>query len=100
MSKLGRSNVDRRIGRQLGKRLRHVEKEPRQFRLAGALFNTGPAEVAQKRALQAKRKAQQINPVGLGFASRDTYGPDDNWDVVKSLNSISYQDYYTAQQTY
>jgi hypothetical protein len=36
----------------------------------------------------------------LGFATEDAYGPDNNWDVVRSLNSISYQDYYTGQRTY
>jgi hypothetical protein len=100
MSNLRRSGVERRLGRQVEKRLHHVEKEPRHFRLAGELFKTKPAETARARSREAKRRLQQVRPVGLGFATEDTYGPDDNWDVVRALNSISYQDYYTGQRTY
>jgi hypothetical protein len=100
MSTLRHSNTEKRVGLQLERRLRHVEREPRQFRLAGTRFNTGPAEAAKERTRETKRRRQRVSPVGLGFATNDAYGPNDNWDVIGSLNNISYRDYYTAQQTY
>jgi len=100
MSVLGRTNTEKRVTRQIERRLSHVFREPREFRLAGALFGLAQKDAARARAKEAKQSLQRVRPVGLGFATEDTYGPDNNWNVIQSLNSISYQDYYKGQQTY
>ena len=65
------------------------------IRLAGKVWAESAEERQQR--LRRERVAQTMRhiPVGLGFANRDNFGPDDSYNSVASLNSISSRDYYT-----
>lgn len=98
MSSLARSSAEKRVTGQIERRLRHVDKEPALLRFAGEIFKTAMADAARQKIREARHNLQRVRPVGVGFANHDTYGPNENWDVMQSLNNISYQDYYNAHR--
>lgn len=58
------------------------------IRLAGKVW----AESADERQQRLRRERlftrMRTSPVGLGFANRDDYGPDNTYYSVESLNNI------------
>lgn len=61
------------------------------IRLAGQVWGESQSERADRlRRERMFKKAKQI-PVGLGFADRDSFGPDDTYNSVSFLSSIPFQ---------
>jgi len=100
MTQLSRSPVERKLESRMERRFRHSDKTSSSFRLAGELFGLKDRESFKNARREVKQKLQKTRPVGVGFGTKDTYGPDESWDTVSSLNNISYQDYYSAPRTY
>lgn len=100
MAQLSRSPIERKLDSRMERRFRHSDKTSSSFRLAGELFGLKDKESFINARREVRQKLQKTRPVGMGFGTEDTYGPDENWDTVSSLNSISYQDYYSAPRTY
>lgn len=58
------------------------------IRLAGKVWSESPKE-QQKIAQQERTRERMKNiPVGLGFADRDDFGPDNSYRSVSPLSSI------------
>jgi len=58
------------------------------IRLAGKVWAES-ADERQNRLRRERTFARMKNtPVGLGFANRDSYGPDNSYGSVESLNNI------------
>jgi hypothetical protein len=58
------------------------------IRMAGKVWSEGPAE--RRRRLERERlsgKSKSV-PVGLGFADRDSYGPNDSFETTRFLSNI------------
>lgn len=58
------------------------------IRLAGKVWSESPKE--QRTIAQRERTRERMKniPVGLGFADRDDFGPDNSYPSVSSLSSI------------
>jgi len=93
MSQLARTSSERRVERQVERRARHVDKSSRAFRFAGELFGTSTREKERQVKRETRQRLQKSRIVGFG--TDDAYGPDEDWDTKESLNSKSYQDYYS-----
>lgn len=67
------------------------------IRLAGKIWSESPEE--RQKIAQRKRTRERMKntPVGLGFADRDDYGPDDTYRSVVPLNSIRGPEDYTPR---
>jgi hypothetical protein len=67
------------------------------IRLAGQIWAES-ADERQQRLLRKRTIEKMKNtPVGLGFANRDNYGPDDSFNSVQYLNSIRAPEDYINQ---
>lgn len=65
------------------------------IRLAGQVWTESGDERQQRlRRERTFRKMRNI-PVGLGFANRDNFGPDDSYNSRESLNNIRGPEDYT-----
>jgi len=58
------------------------------IRMAGSVWSESPAEHTKKLQKERIRERMKETPVGLGFADRDEYGPDDSYNSVAPLSSI------------
>lgn len=67
------------------------------IRLAGQVWSESADERQQR--LRRKRTVEKMKntPVGLGFANQDSYGPDDSYKSVQSLNNIRGPEGYMHQ---
>lgn len=99
MAQIRRTVPERRATSRIERRVHHVDKTPRILRIAGRIFGLRAEELAEEYARTARQRRQKRSPVGVGFGTDDGYGPDDDWNTVRYLNSISYQDYYNAART-
>ncbi len=79
------TSVERRADSKAFRRSHHVEKETKSMRFAGELFGI------EKKNKEVRPSG---NPRGLGFADKDKFGPDDNWDTKDPLNSTHDPTYY------
>lgn len=57
------------------------------IRLAGQVWAESGDERQQRLRRERMFKAMAQHPVGLGFANRDDFGPDDTYDTREFLNS-------------
>lgn len=58
------------------------------IRLAGKIWGESPEEQQKVAQRERIRERMKNTPVGLGFADRDEYGPDNTYRSVAALNSI------------
>jgi hypothetical protein len=58
------------------------------IRLAGRVWSESPEEKQKIAHRERTRERMKNTPVGLGFADRDKYGPDNTYRSVAPLNSI------------
>jgi len=65
------------------------------IRLAGQVWAESGDERQQRLRRERMFRAMSERPVGLGFANRDNFGPDDSYDTKESLNSKRAQADYT-----
>jgi hypothetical protein len=65
------------------------------IRLAGKVWGESFDERQQRLRRERTFRKMKNTPVGLGFANRDNYGPDNTYGSVESLNSIYGQVDYT-----
>lgn len=67
------------------------------IRMAGKVWSESPRErqlrLAKSRSYEKSKKA----PVGIGFADRDSFGPDDTYYSKSFLNSTLDQENYTPR---
>ena len=94
---LGRSNIERRLNRNIYRRSEHVNKNP-AFRLAGKIFSESSDQAQYRNSL--RQAMQKSRPVGLGFAAYDVYGPDDNWSSQESLRDTHDRDHYIVGENH
>jgi hypothetical protein len=68
------------------------------IRMAGSVWSESPEEHTRK--LQREREVERTkhSPVGLGFANRDSFGPDDTFRSVSGLNNIRAPEDYMPQK--
>lgn len=57
------------------------------IRLAGQIWAESGTERKQRLSRERMFKTMSQRPVGLGFANRDEFGPDDTYATRDSLNS-------------
>ena len=57
------------------------------LRLAGQIWAESGAERQQRLKRERSFSKMKNTPVGLGFANRDNYGPDDTYRSVSTLSS-------------
>ncbi len=69
------------------------------IRMAGSVWSESPAEHTKK--LQREREVERTrhSPVGLGFANKDDFGPDNTFPSVTSLSSIRAPEDYMPRKT-
>jgi hypothetical protein len=65
--------------------------------MAGSVWSESTAEHTKKLQKERTREKMKQTPVGLGFADRDNYGPDNSYDSVAALSSIRGPEDYTPQ---
>lgn len=65
------------------------------IRLAGQVWAESGNERQQRLHKERMFKTMSQRPVGLGFANRDEFGPDDTYFTRESLNSRRAQADYT-----
>ena len=58
------------------------------IRMAGSIWSESTDERSQKLQKERERERMKQAPVGLGFADRDDYGPDNSYNSVAPLSSI------------
>ena len=62
----------------LFRRSHHVDKSPRMHRFAGEMFGVDLKEKKQEQIRERRKKTQSTQPVGVGFGTKDSYGPDES----------------------
>ena len=67
------------------------------IRMAGSIWSESQDEHTRRLQKERQRDRMKQMPVGLGFAERDNYGPDNSYDSVTSLNSIRGPEDYTPR---
>ena len=94
---LSRSAVEKRLERDIFRRSEHVGRNP-AFRLAGKLFS----EAADRAAFRNEKRQsmQKSRPVGIGFGTYDTYGPDESWASQESLIGIHDRGHYIVGENH
>jgi hypothetical protein len=88
---LFRSDIERKANRYTYRKDSHVDKNP-SFRLAGRIFQE--SDVRTEKRKEERSSLQRSRPVGYGFANKDEYGPDNDWDSKDSLRRIHDRDHY------
>lgn len=73
---------ERRVDSNIYRRSEHVDKENKRYRIAGEIFGV------------EKPKRLQGNRLLVGFANKDNYGPDNNWNSVETIDSTLSPTYY------
>ena len=58
------------------------------IRLAGKVWAESADERQQRLRRERTFQKMKNTPVGLGFANKDSYGPDNTYDSVRPLSSI------------
>jgi len=58
------------------------------IRMAGQVWSESGSERQQRLRRERSFEKMKNTPVGLGFANRDNYGPDDTYKSVSFLSSI------------
>ena len=58
------------------------------IRMAGKVWSESPRERQQRLARERLSGKSKSIPVGVGFGEDDSFGPDDDYYTVESLNSI------------
>lgn len=61
------------------------------IRLAGQVWGESQSERTDRLRRERMFKKAKQTPVGLGFADRDKFGPDDTYESVSFLSSIPFQ---------
>ncbi len=94
---LNRNAVERRLNRNISRRIEHVGRNP-AFRLAGRLFS----EAANRAAVKTERRQsmQKSRPVGIGFGAYDTYGPDESYASQESLTHTHDRGHYIVGENH
>jgi hypothetical protein len=67
------------------------------IRLAGKIWSESPEEHQKVAHRERIRERMKNIPVGLGFADRDEFGPDDTYRSVAPLSSIRGPEGYTPR---
>ena len=67
------------------------------IRMAGSVWSESADEHSKKLQRERDRQRMSETPVGLGFADRDNYGPDNSYDSVAALSSIRGPEDYTPR---
>jgi hypothetical protein len=58
------------------------------IRMAGKVWSESPRERQQRLARERLSGKSKSIPVGVGFGERDSFGPDNDYYTVESLNNI------------
>ena len=88
---LGKSPAERKADSFAYRRGSHTDKN-QAFRLAGRIFQE--SDVRTEKRKEERSSLQRSRPVGYGFANKDEYGPDNDWDSKDSLRRIHDRDHY------
>jgi hypothetical protein len=67
------------------------------IRMAGKVWSESPNERRQRLERERLSGRSKSIPVGLGFAERDAYGPNDNFGVARFLSNIRAPEDYNIQ---
>jgi hypothetical protein len=67
------------------------------IRMAGKVWSEGPSERRQRLERERLSGKSKSTPVGLGFAERDAYGPNDNFGTARFLSNIRAPEDYRIQ---
>lgn len=67
------------------------------IRMAGKVWSESPNERRQRLDRERLSGKSKSIPVGLGFAERDAYGPNDNFGVARFLSNIRAPEDYRVQ---
>ena len=67
------------------------------IRMAGSIWSESVDERSKKLQRERDRERMRETPVGLGFADRDNYGPDNSYDSIALLSSIRGPEDYTSR---
>jgi len=94
---LNKSFAERRADSFTHRRSTHTDKN-QAFRLAGKIFADSDFREEKKREI--RQSLQRNRPVGVGFASRDEYGPDNTWSSQESLKGIHDRDHYIVGENH
>jgi hypothetical protein len=65
--------------------------------MAGSVWSESADEHSKKLQRERDRERMKQTPVGLGFADRDNYGPDNSYNSVSPLRSIRGPEDYTPR---
>jgi hypothetical protein len=91
---------EKRAESSLFRRSHHVDKETKSHRFAGELFGLDLKEKKQGVIKERARRSQRTKPVGVGFGTRDKYGPDESWDSKDPIEHKPVPDYYTSRENF
>jgi hypothetical protein len=91
---------EKKADSRLFRRSHHVDKEPKSHRFAGELFGLDLKEKTINKAKERARNTQSVRPVGVGFGTKDKYGPDESWDSRETIEYKPVPDYYMSQKTF